>query len=554
MENPAIVQSDRTILLEVDNPLFEAARDALAVFSELIKSPEHIHTYRITPISLWNAASLGYGPNKILKLLSRYSRYDVPENISREISDFAGRYGELILEREGELLVLRANDTLLLSELANHSKVEKYIIRFLSDNRVSVRPELRGHIKQALIKIGWPVEDRAGFEEGDPFEVKLRETTLCGQPFVLRDYQLNAVRSYEAGKGGGVIVLPCGAGKTIVGIGAMAKLNCKTLILSTSVTAVRQWIRELTDKTYLTADDVGEYTGERKEIKPITITTFQMISHRPNKLAPFPHFAIFDKENWGLIIYDEVHLLPAPVFRITAELQSKRRLGLTATLVREDGRESDVFSLIGPKRYDVPWKELESQGWIAKALCTEVRLPLPDKKRVEYAVASPRTRYRIAAENPDKFIALDAILKRHTDDNILVIGQYLDQLASAKAILKAPLITGRTSAREREHLYGAFRSGDIKLLIVSKVANFAVDLPDANVLVQLSGTFGSRQEEAQRLGRILRPKVDGSMAHFYSLITRNSDEMSFASKRQLFLTEQGYKYKILDVKELCETS
>ncbi len=554
MEKPAVVQSDRSILLEVNNPLYEEARDALSVFAELSKSPEHIHTYRITPISLWNAAALGHGPNSIIASLRRYSRYELPENVEKDILDFAGRYGVLSLHLEDEELVLECEDSLLLQELSNHPRVSPYFKRFINDNKVVVPTELRGHVKQALIKIGWPVDDKAGYEEGDPLPQSLRSTTESGSPFALRVYQESSVANFLAGGGGGVVVLPCGAGKTIVGLGIMAKLQCKTLILSTSISAVKQWVRELTNRTSLTSDDIGEYTGLSKDIKPVTITTYQMIAYRPSKIEPFPHFKIFNSQNWGLIIYDEVHLLPAPIFRITAEIQSKRRLGLTATLVREDGREDDVFSLIGPKRFDMPWKELEKQGWIAKAECVEIRITLEDEKRVEYAVAAPRSRYRIAAENPNKMELLQTLISRHEGDNVLVIGQYLDQLTKICTTLNAPLITGRTPSREREKLYEAFRTGEIKLLIVSKVGNFAIDLPDANVLVQVSGSFGSRQEEAQRLGRILRPKSDCSMAHFYTLITRNSDEMEFAAKRQLFLTEQGYKYRILNERDLNEAT
>ncbi len=553
MEKPVIVQSDRTILLEVNNPLYPEARDTLSVFAELVKSPEHIHTYRITAISLWNAAALGHTGPEIVETLRRLSRYEVPENIEREIEEFCARYGALVLEDGPAGLELVGSDPMLVEELANHPKVAPFLGDRLDGGRYAVAAGFRGHLKQALIKLGWPVEDRAGYEKGDPLDISLRPTLEDGTPFVLRDYQIEARDNYLAGGGGGVVVLPCGAGKTIVGMGVMAALKCNTLILTTSITAVRQWIRELIEKTTLSREDVGEYTGVLKEIRPVTITTYQMVSHRPQKKGIFPHFRIFDSRNWGLIVYDEVHLLPAPVFRITAEIQSRRRLGLTATLVREDGRERDVFSLIGPKRYDVPWKELERQGWIAKALCVEIRLDLTPEKRVEYAVAGPRSRYRIAAENPAKLDVLERLVERHSGDNVLIIGQYLRQLEEVRKRLRAPLITGRTPARERDRLYDDFRRGRNRVLVVSKVGNFAIDLPDANVLIQLSGTFGSRQEEAQRLGRILRPKADGSMARFYSLITRNSDEMEFAAKRQLFLTEQGYKYAIRNERDCHET-
>jgi len=554
--NPLIVQSDRTVLLEVDNPLYPEARDHLARFAELEKSPEHFHTYRISPLSLWNAAAAGLAAADVLEALDRFTKYDIPANIRFEVQDYMARYGRLKLERRGETLVLVSEDAALVAEIARHKLVRPFIVEPVDARTLSVRPDRRGHVKQALIRIGYPVEDLAGYTEGAPLPTCLRETTLEGAPFVLRPYQREAADVFFAGGsargGSGVVVLPCGAGKTIVGMAAMARLQTDTLILCTNITAVRQWMRELLDKTDLTEDQIGEYSGEVKEPRPVTIATYQILTYRRRKGAPFPHFRIFNAMNWGLILYDEVHLLPAPVFRITAEIQSCRRLGLTATLVREDRKEDDVFSLIGPKRYDVPWKVLEKQGWIATATCTEIRAPLPDDLRMTYALATAREKFRIASENPAKLGLVRRLLARHSDDRVLVIGQYLRQLHHIARETQAPLITGSTANRERERLYEDFRHGRVRVLIVSKVGNFAVDLPDANVAVQVSGTFGSRQEEAQRLGRILRPKSDGSMARFYSLVTRDSRDQDFAAKRQLFLTEQGYTYAIHDAREILD--
>lgn len=552
--NPLIVQGDRTVLLEVDNPLYPEARDALARFAELEKSPEHFHTYRITPLSLWNAAASGLDAADVLEALERYTRYDVPSNIRFEVRDYIARYGRVKLERRGDGLALVSVDKTLMTEIARHKLVRPFIVEPIDELSVKVRPDRRGHVKQALIRIGYPVEDLAGYAPGDPLAIDLREATLEREPFTVRAYQQEAADVFFAGGsergGSGVIVLPCGAGKTIVGLAAMAKVRSHTLILCTNITAVRQWRRELVDKTTLDDDQLGEYSGEAKELQPVTIATYQILTYRKRKGEAFPHFQIFNARNWGLIIYDEVHLLPAPVFRITAEIQSCRRLGLTATLVREDKKEDDVFSLIGPKRYDVPWKVLEQQGWIATAACTEVRVPLPDELRMSYALASSRDKFRIASENPAKLYVLDELLARHRGDRVLIIGQYLDQLHRIARQTQAPIITGATPNTEREVLYEQFRTGEIEVLIVSKVGNFAIDLPDANVAVQVSGTFGSRQEEAQRLGRILRPKADGSLARFYSLVTRDSRDQEFAANRQLFLTEQGYTYRIADAHDL----
>jgi len=549
-ENPVIVQSDNTILLEVDNPQFIPARNSLSRFAELEKSPEHIHTYRLSPISLWNAASLGFTSEEVIHDLVQYSKYKLPKNIIFEITDIMGRYGKLKLTSEGSMLKLESTEKLIITEIWNNDKIRPYIDELLDDYTVLIEPINRGFIKQSLIKLGYPVEDLAGYSEGRNFKISLRERTLIGEQFSLRKYQNEAVDSFYAGGskrgGSGVIVLPCGSGKTIIGIGTMEKCSTMTLILTTNITALRQWREELLNKTTLTEDNIGEYSGEYKEIKPVTIATYHILTYRKTKLSDFPHFGLFNREEWGLIIYDEVHLLPAPVFRYTASIQAKRRLGLTATLIREDGRESDVFSLIGPKKYDVPWKDLEKQGWIATAACTEIRVPLPDDIRIEYATSSIRKKYRIASENPNKLKVVANLIKRHRNDLVLVIGQYISQLETIAKKFNAPIITGKVDNIERGKLYNSFKRGEIKLLVVSKVANFAVDLPDANVAIQVSGTFGSRQEEAQRLGRILRPKWDNSIAHFYSIVTRETQDQLFSAKRQLFLTEQGYSYEIVN--------
>jgi len=549
-ENPLIVQSDRTILLETASPLFEEARDKLSIFAELVKSPEHIHTYRITPLSLWNAAALGYAAEDVKAVLDGYGKFDVPDNIRADVDDYLSRYGRLKLVKENDKLFLITDDPILLHEVCSQRAVAEYIIDRIGPGKAEVNSEQRGFIKQALIKVGFPVEDLAGYSPGDPLDVSLRTTTLEGESFGLRPYQTEAIGAFYAGGtvqgGSGVIVLPCGAGKTVVGLGVMDVVKSKTLILTTNTTALRQWRDEILDKTDVSREDIGEYSGVEKTIKPVTVTTYQILTYRKTKTGPFVHFKLFEEENWGLIIYDEVHLLPAPVFRAVANLQSKRRLGLTATLVREDNKEEEVFSLIGPKKYDVPWRVLEKQGFIAKATCTEIRVPFGDDNlRLEYALAEPSQKYRIAATNPAKLRVLRRLLDEHADDQVLVIGQYLQQLDDIAQLIQAPIITGRTPQGEREVLYEKFRTGEIKQLIVSKVANFAVDLPDANVAIQISGTFGSRQEEAQRLGRVLRPKKQTNEARFYSIVTRDTNEQEYSSKRQLFLTEQGYKYEIV---------
>jgi DNA excision repair protein ERCC-3 len=551
-QNPLIIQSDRTILAEVHSPGYTQARDALMQFAELIKSPEHIHTYRITALSLWNAASSGLKAADVLGALETWSKYEVPANVRFEINQQMGRFGLVKLERRDDDLALTSHDAAVIAEIAAAKSMQSFIVRPIDSRSLLIHAHLRGHVKQALIRLNFPVEDLAGYTTGDRLEVELRQLARSGRPFTLRDYQIQSIESFWAGGaasgGSGVVVLPCGAGKTIVGIGVMKKVQEQTLILATNTVAVRQWIDEIRDKTKIPSDQIGEYTGDSKTVAPITVATYQILTYRREKDGEFPHFGLFNKRNWGLIIYDEVHLLPAPVFRITAEIQARRRLGLTATLVREDGRETDVFSLIGPKKFDVPWKELEQQNWIAAASCEEIRVRLPEEIRMAYAVAPVRDKFRIASENPAKMPVIDALLERHRQDRVLVIGQYIDQLKELQRRYGAPLITGATPNREREDLYGKFRRGEISMMIVSKVANFSIDLPDANVAIQVSGTFGSRQEEAQRLGRILRPKETG--AHFYSIVTRDSRDQEFAANRQMFLTEQGYQYTIADAEGL----
>jgi DNA excision repair protein ERCC-3 len=545
--NPLIVQGDHSVLVEVDSPRYEEARDGLVRFAELIKSPEHIHTYRVTPLSIWNACAAGVAADEIVDVLVRYSKYPVPEHVAVEIRDFASRYGRLQLTREEHGLVLNTDDAALAEEIARNKHVAPFLIE-RTGLTFLVPAEARGRIKQALIKIGFPAEDLAGYTAGEPLPLRLREETLAGEPFAARAYQRDAADTFHAAGGprggSGVIVLPCGAGKTIVGMAAMARLQVSTLILATNTTAVRQWIEELLDKTSLHADQVGEYTGARKNIRPVTVSTYQIMTHRKSTDAPFTHLELFDKRNWGLIVYDEVHLLPAPVFQITAGLQARRRLGLTATLVREDEREDDVFALIGPKKADIPWKELESQGWIAKARCTEIRVPMPEELRMHYAVAEPREKFRIASENPDKLPVVRRLIDNHADDRVLVIGMYVKQLKQVATALDAPLLTGSAGQKRRDMVFEEFKAGRIPVLVVSKIANFSVDLPDASVAIQISGMFGSRQEEAQRLGRILRPKPGANQAYFYTVVSHDTREQDFAMKRQLFLCEQGYEYHI----------
>ena len=546
--NPLIVQSDHTVLVEVDSPRYEAARNELVRFAELVKSPEHIHTYRITPLSIWNARAAGIPIDEISDSLCRFSKYQVPEHVLVEIDDFASRFGRLRILPDSRGLVLSADTEPLAEEIAHSKSASGLLADRLSETEFLIKSADRGKIKQVLIKIGYPAEDLAGYIKGEQVRFSVLDVTQAGEKFMFRPYQKQAADTFYAGGsergGAGVIVLPCGAGKTIVGISCMAQLQTSTLILATSVTAIRQWKAELLDKTDLSDDDIGEYSGAVKEIRQITITTYQIMTYRPDKEGEFPHLELFDNRNWGLIIYDEVHMLPAPVFQVTAGLQARRRLGLTATLVREDGKEEDVFALIGPKKVDVPWKEMEDQGWIAKARCCEIRIPLPEDLRMPYAVSDKRKKFRISSENPAKLQVVRRILALHEDKQVLLIGMYIDQLKGIAGDFDIPLITGSTTQARRDDLFREFKEGKINILAVSKVANFAVDLPDASVAIQISGTFGSRQEEAQRLGRILRPKQGENQAHFYSLVTRDTVEQDFALKRQLFLCEQGYQYSI----------
>jgi DNA excision repair protein ERCC-3 len=558
------VQSDRTLLLDVHAPRAEEARGAIMPFSELEKSPEHIHTFRITPLSLWNAAGAGFSPGDVIAALEAYSRYAVPPAISEGFSDTMARYGKIRLVSgppgaEGEdaaggtagdgrdlpeELFLVAEDEAVRQEIGAAKALEKYLRKTAFGFRLRLVD--RGSVKRELIRLGWPVKDEAPLVKGEAMDIGLRRLSASGSPFAPRDYQVEAARSVTGdggpGTGYGVVVLPCGSGKTVVGMAVMALLKTNTLILTTNVAAVHQWMNELLDKTDLTRDRIAEYTGDSKSVAPVTVATYQILTWRPSKDGDFPHFKLFRERPWGLIIYDEVHLLPAPVFRVTAELQAVRRLGLTATLVREDEAEDAVFSLVGPKRYDVPWKDLETKGWIAEALCTEIRLDLPETLKIPYAVAPPREKYRIASENPLKEIVVRQLVDNHPEDQILVIGQYISQLNSLARLLKAPLITGKTPNPERERLYDAFKRRELRLIVVSKVANFAIDLPDASMAIQVSGAFGSRQEEAQRLGRIMRPKERNS--YFYTVVSRYTVEEDFAANRQKFLAEQGYKYSI----------
>jgi DNA excision repair protein ERCC-3 len=542
-DGPLIVQSDKTLLLEVDHPDAPAARAAIAPFAELERSPEHVHTYRVTPLALWNARAAGHDAEQVVDALVRYSRYAVPQPLLVDVVDTMGRYGRLQLTNSPvHGLVMVALDRAVLEEVLRQKKIAPLLGARIDDDTVLVHPSERGHLKQALLKIGWPAEDLAGYVDGEAHPIALAE-----DGWSLRGYQREAVEGFWAG-GSGVVVLPCGAGKTLVGAAAMAKAQATTLILVTNTVAGRQWKRELVARTSLTEDEIGEYSGERKEIRPVTIATYQVMTRKSR--GEYKHLELFDSRDWGLIVYDEVHLLPAPVFRMTADLQSRRRLGLTATLVREDGREGDVFSLIGPKRYDAPWRDIEQQGWIAPAECTEVRVTLTDNERMGYAVAEPDERYRVASTAHTKVAVVKGILERHPGEPALVIGAYLEQLEELGEVLDAPVIQGSTKNREREALYDTFRRGDLPVLVVSKVANFSIDLPEASVAIQVSGTFGSRQEEAQRLGRLLRPKMDGRQAHFYSVVSRDTLDTDYAAHRQRFLAEQGYAYRIVDADDL----
>jgi DNA excision repair protein ERCC-3 len=540
---PLIVQSDKTLLLEVDHEAAPAARQAIAPFAELERAPEHVHTYRVTPLALWNARAAGHDAEQVVDALVQYSRYAVPQALLVDVVDTMGRYGRLQLTNSPvHGLVMLSNDRAVLEEVLRNKKITPMLGDRIDDDTVAVHPSERGRLKQALLKVGWPAEDLAGYVDGEAHPIELDQTD-----WELRDYQADAVDGFWHG-GSGVVVLPCGAGKTLVGAAAMAKAGATTLILVTNTVAGRQWKRELVARTSLTEDEIGEYSGERKEIRPVTIATYQVMTRKTK--GEYRALELFDSRDWGLIIYDEVHLLPAPVFRMTSDLQSRRRLGLTATLVREDGREGDVFSLIGPKRYDAPWRDIESQGWVAPADCVEVRVTMTDNERIIYATAEAEERYRLCACARTKIPVVKSILERHRGEPALVIGAYLDQLDELGVALDAPVIQGSTRNKERELLFDQFRRGEIPVLVVSKVANFSIDLPEASVAIQVSGTFGSRQEEAQRLGRLLRPKGDGRQAHFYSVVARDSVDAEYAAHRQRFLAEQGYAYRIVDADDL----
>jgi DNA excision repair protein ERCC-3 len=542
-DGPLIVQSDKTLLLEVDHPDATACRMAIAPFAELERSPEHVHTYRLTPLGLWNARAAGHDAESVVDALLRFSRYPVPHGLLVDVAETMDRYGRLQLANHpSHGLVLHALDRVVLVEVAKSKKLAGMLGSRVDEDTIAVHPSERGRLKQALLKIGWPAEDLAGYVDGEAHDISLAE-----DGWALRSYQREAVESFWAG-GSGVVVLPCGAGKTLVGAAAMAQASATTLILVTNTVAGRQWKRELVARTSLTEDEIGEYSGERKEIRPVTIATYQVLTARRGGV--FPHLDLFGARDWGLILYDEVHLLPAPIFRFTADLQARRRLGLTATLVREDGREGDVFSLIGPKRYDAPWKDIESQGWIAPAECVEVRVTLTDNERMAYATAEPDERYRMAATARTKLPVVKALVERHAGDQVLVIGAYIDQLQQLGEYLEAPIVQGSTTNKERERLFDAFRDGSLKTLVISRVGNFSIDLPEAAVAIQVSGTFGSRQEEAQRLGRVLRPKADGRQAHFYTVVARDTIDTEYAAHRQRFLAEQGYAYTIIDADDV----
>ncbi|QHT58091.1 DEAD/DEAH box helicase [Cellulomonas sp. H30R-01] len=540
---PLIVQSDKTLLLEVDHDQADACRRAIAPFAELERAPEHVHTYRLTPLGLWNARAAGHDAEQVVDVLLEYSRYPVPHALLVDVAETMSRYGRLqLVQHPVHGLVLHALDAAVLAEVMRSKRTAGLLGARLDDTDVVVHPSERGHLKQVLLKLGWPAEDLAGYVDGEAHQIDLAQ-----DGWHLRPYQEHAVESFWHG-GSGVVVLPCGAGKTLVGAGAMAKSSTTTLILVTNTVSARQWRDELVKRTTLTEDEIGEYSGARKEIRPVTIATYQVLTTK--RKGVYTHLELLDARDWGLVVYDEVHLLPAPIFRMTADLQARRRLGLTATLVREDGREDEVFSLIGPKRFDAPWKDIEAQGYIAPADCIEVRLTLPDHERMLYATAEPEDKYRLAATAAGKNRVVERLVAQHDGDQVLVIGQYLDQLHELAEHIDADLITGETPVRERQRLFDAFRAGEIHKLVVSKVANFSIDLPEASVAIQVSGSFGSRQEEAQRLGRIMRPKSDGKTAHFYTVVARDTVDQEFAAHRQRFLAEQGYAYSIVDAEDL----
>ncbi|MER7771623.1 DNA repair helicase XPB [Kitasatospora sp. NPDC096140] len=542
-DGPLIVQSDKTLLLEIDHPKAADCRRAIAPFAELERAPEHVHTYRVTPLGLWNARAAGHDAEQVVDALVTYSRYPVPHALLVDVADTMGRYGRLqLLKHPTHGLVLATTDRPVLEEVLRSKKIAPLVGARVDPDTVVVHPSERGQIKQVLLKLGWPAEDFAGYVDGEAHPIDLEE-----DGWQLRPYQAQAVEGFWHG-GSGVVVLPCGAGKTLVGAAAMAEAKSTTLILVTNTVSARQWKHELVKRTSLTEDEIGEYSGTRKEIRPVTIATYQVMTTK--KKGVYAHLELFDARNWGLVVYDEVHLLPAPVFKFTADLQARRRLGLTATLVREDGREGDVFSLIGPKRFDAPWKEIEAQGYIAPADCCEVRVTLTDSERLAYATAEPEERYRFCATTATKRRVVEALVRKHEKDQTLIIGQYIDQLDELGEALDAPVIKGETSNAQREKLFDAFRNKEIGVLVVSKVANFSIDLPEATVAIQVSGTFGSRQEEAQRLGRVLRPKADGHAAHFYSVVARDTVDQDFAAHRQRFLAEQGYAYRIIDADDV----
>ena len=545
---PLIVQGADTVLLEVASPAFEEARARLMRFAELVKAPQHVHTYRVTALSVWNARAAGVGVDEMLETLESFSRYPVPSEFEREITQHASRYGRLRLVRSDDTLTLESSDPQALSEATVDRGVQKWLGERRDSLRFDVDPERRGHLKLALVKAGFPPADEAGYTDGDALEFELRTVTSAGLPFELRDYQQVAARSFAdprfSADGSGVVVLPCGAGKTIVGLACLEALQTTALVLCTSVTAAKQWIAEALDKTTLTEEQVGLYAGDDREIKPFTVATYQMLTYRRSRDEPMPHLKVFDSANWGLIVYDEVHLLPAPVFQVTAALQARRRLGLTATLVREDEREDEVFALIGPKKADVPWRELEREGWVATAECHEIRMPLPVWMRMDYAQAQKRQRFRIASENPQKVDVVRTLMERHQGEPILVMAMYLEQVKEMGSALGLPYLVGSSSQKKRDAMFAAIQNGEIPGLVVSKIGNFSIDLPEVSVAIQVSGTFGSRQEEAQRLGRILRPKKDQRQAHFYSLVSAGTVEEDFALNRHRFLCEQGYEYHI----------
>ncbi|MBI9114553.1 DNA repair helicase XPB [Sanguibacter suaedae] len=553
-DGPLIVQSDKSLLLEVGHPQADAARRAIAPFAELERAPEHMHTYRLTPLGLWNARAAGHDAEQVVNVLLDYSRYTVPHALLVDVAETMSRYGRLQLAQHPvHGLVLQATDRAVLAEVMKSRRTAGLLGDRVDDDTVVVHPSERGHLKQVLLKLGWPAEDLAGYVDGEKHAIDLSPTdpSKGGTPWEMRPYQQHAVDGFWHG-GSGVVVLPCGAGKTIVGAGAMARSGTTTLILVTNTVSARQWRDELLRRTTLTDDEIGEYSGARKDVRPVTIATYQVLTTK--RKGVYTHLELLDARDWGLVVYDEVHLLPAPIFRMTADLQARRRLGLTATLVREDGREDEVFSLIGPKRYDAPWKDIEAQGYIAPADCVEVRLTLPERDRMLYATAEPEDKYRLAACAPGKNRIVEQLVARHEGDPTLVIGQYLDQLEELGEHIGAPVITGATTVKERQRLFDAFRTGEITKLVVSKVANFSIDLPEASVAIQVSGSFGSRQEEAQRLGRVMRPKADGRTAHFYAVVSRDTVDQDFAAHRQRFLAEQGYAYRIIDAEDLDQAT